>query len=333
MMGKSWTASELMEMVRAFQPACIIAAAADLDFITPLAKSPMTAIQLAARSNTDPRATAVLLDAMTALGLIRKDRDVYVVAPDVAGLLSDRSPTNVLVEVRHQANLLRRWVQLGHVVQSGRPAEPATSVRGKAADCEAFIGTMDHLAAAVAPDIGAKLKTLRFHHLLDIGGASGTWTIAFLQAAPQAKATLFDLPEVIPLARERLTEARLLERVSLVAGDYNLDDLPGGADLAWLSSVAHQNSREQNRVLYKKIHQALPAGGVLVIRDVIMDRSRTNPVIGALFAINMLVGTQGGTSYTLDEFRDDLTLAGFVDIELIHKDTGMSSLVIARRGV
>jgi predicted O-methyltransferase YrrM len=332
-MGKSWTASELMEMVRAFQPACIIAAAADLDFITLLAKSPMTGIQLAARSNTDPRATAVLLDALTALELLRKDRDTYVVGPDVAALLSERSPTNVLVAVRHQANCLRRWVQLARVVQSGRPAERTASVRGQAADCEAFIGAMNQLAAAVAPEIGAKLKMLRFHHLLDIGGASGTWTIAFLRAAPQAKATLFDLPEVIPLARERLTEAGLIDRVSLVAGDFNADDLPTGADLAWLSAVAHQNSREQNRILYTKIHHALQAGSVLVIRDIVMDRSRTSPVSGALFAINMLVGTAGGTSYTLDEFRDDLTLAGFVDIELIYRDTGMSSLIIARRGV
>jgi predicted O-methyltransferase YrrM len=174
---------------------------------------------------------------------------------------------------------------------------------------------------------------LRFHHLLDIGGASGTWTIAFLQAAPQARATLFDLPEVIPLAHRRLTEAKVIDRVTLTAGDFNMDDLPGGADLAWLSSVAHNNSRQQNRILYAKIHKALAPGSVLVIRDVVMDRARTNPVVGALFAVNMLVQTEGGTSYTLDEFRDDLTLAGFVDIEMIHKDTGMSSLIIARRGV
>jgi predicted O-methyltransferase YrrM len=331
-MVKSWTATELMEVVRAFQPACIIAAAADLDLITPLATSPMTAIQLAARSNSDPRATAVLLDALAALNLLKKDRDVYVVAPDVAALLSERSPTNVLAAVRHQANCLRRWVQLARVVQAGRPAESAPSVRGRAADCEAFIGAMDSFALVAAPEIGAKLKMLRFHHLLDIGGASGTWTIAFLQAAPQAKATLFDLPEVIPLARKRLSAANLLDRVSLVAGDYNQDDLPAGADLAWLSAVAHQNSRAQNRILYAKIHEALTAGGVLVIRDIVMDRSRVSPVSGALFAVNMLVGTEGGTSYTLDEFRDDLTLAGFVDVELLHKDPGMSSLIIARRG-
>jgi predicted O-methyltransferase YrrM len=332
-MSRSWTATELMEMVRAFQPACIITAAADLNFFTLLAGGPMTAIQLAARSDSAPRATAVLLDALAALALLKKDRDVYSIPPDVAALLSERAPTNVLATVRHQGNCLRRWVQLAGVVQKGRPAEPTTSIRGPAADCETFIAAMDSLAAAVAAEIGDKLRMLRFHHLLDIGGASGTWTIAFLQAAPQATATLFDLPEVIPLAKGRLADANLLERVTLVAGDYNVDDLPPGADLAWLSAVAHQNSREQNRTLYSKIYRALAPGGVLVIRDIVMERSHVSPVAGALFAINMLVGTAGGCTYTLDEFRDDLTLAGFVDIELIHKDTGMRSLIIARRGM
>jgi predicted O-methyltransferase YrrM len=330
-MTKSWTAAELMETMRAFQPACVIAAAADLDLFTILTKNPMTGIQIAARSNSDPRATTVLLDALVALGLLKKDRDVYSVSSDVGALLNERSHTNILAPLRHQANCLRRWVQLAQVVQSGRPAERIPSIRGREADCEAFIGAMNTFAAEVAPQIAAKLETLRFHHLLDIGGASGTWTMAFLQAAPQASATLFDLPEVIPLAKARLTEAGLLDRVTLVAGDYNLDDLPGGADLAWLSAVSHQNSRQQNRMLYGKIHKALGNSGVLVLRDIVMDRSRTLPRNGALFAVNMLVATEGGSTYTLDEYRDDLTRTGFADIELIHKDEGMSSLIIARK--
>ena len=88
-----------------------------------------------------------------------------------------------------------------------------------------------------------RLSPLRFQRLLDIGGASGTWTIAFLRAVPEATAVLFDLPQVMPLARERLTRAGLADRVSLVAGDFYTDDLPGGADFAWLSAIAHQNSR------------------------------------------------------------------------------------------
>jgi hypothetical protein len=330
-MAESWTAAQLMEAVRAFQPACVIVAAADLDVFTALDGRPMTALMLAARIGGDPRATTILLDALVALELLEKDRDVYAVSRAVADLLSERSPVNILPGVRHQANCLRRWAQLAQVVRDGQPAARTPSIRGQAADCESFIGAMNTFNIAAAPGIVARLGPLKFQRLLDIGGASGTWTIAFLLAVPEATAVLFDLPDVIPLAEKRLTQAHLIDRVTPVPGDYNFDDLPGGADLAWLSAVAHQNSREQNRMLFAKIHTALAADGALVIRDVVMDVSRTRPRAGALFAVNMLVGTEGGNSYTFSEYRDDLTAAGFTGIELLCQDEGMSSLICAKK--
>ncbi|MEN6426385.1 MAG: methyltransferase, partial [Phycisphaerales bacterium] len=237
----------------------------------------------------------------------------------------------ILPGVRHQANCLRRWAQLARVVRTGRPAERAPSIRGEAADCESFIGAMNNFSETVAPQVVAKLMPLRFERMLDIGGASGTWTIAFLLAVPDATAVLFDLPQVTPLARERFARAGLADRVTLVAGDYNTDPMPGGADFAWLSAIAHQNSREENRALYAKIHAALAPHGVLVIRDVVMDAGRTWPPAGAMFAVNMLVGTEGGGTFTFDEFREDLASAGFAQIELIHRDEGMNSLVKAAK--
>ena len=330
-MSRKWNADGLLEMVRGFQAACVVTAAADLDLFTALGDAPTTAATLAGRIQADPHATEVLLDALAALGLLTKRGDHYEVPADVAELLTEGSPTNVLPGVRHQANCLRRWAQLARVVQTGRPAERTPSIRGEGADCESFIGAMNNFTEAVAPQIVGRLMPLRFQRLLDIGGASGTWTIAFLRAVPEATAVLFDLPEVVPLARERLTRAGLVDRVTLVAGDYNVDPMPGGADFAWLSAIVHQNSREQNRALYAKIHAALTPLGTLVIRDIVMDASRTRPPAGALFAVNMLVGTEGGGTFTLDEFREDLEFAGFSDIELLYRDEGMNSLIRARK--
>jgi len=331
-MGKSWTATGLLGAIRGFQAACIITAAADLDVFTALGDQPASAATLAERIHGDPRATTILLDSLVAIELLDKHEDLYRVPPGVTELLNADSPVNVLSAVRHQGTCLRRWVQLAEVVRSGRPAERTPSIRGADADCEAFIGAMNDFTASVAPEIVGELESVPFQRLLDIGGASGTWTIAFLRAFPEATAVLFDLPEVIPLARDRLTAAGLIDRVTLVAGDYNTDVLPAGADFAWLSAVAHQNSRQQNRMLYARIQAALVAGGTLVIRDLVMDASRTEPPSGALFAVNMLVATEGGNSYTFDEFREDLAGAGFAQIELIHEDTWMNSLVRATKG-
>jgi hypothetical protein len=99
----------------------------------------------------------------------------------------------------------------------------------------------------------------------------------------------------------------------------------------WLSAIIHQNSRDQNRALYRRIAQAVQPGGRLLIRDVVLEQSRTAPLAGALFAVNMLVATQGGNAYTLSEIRDDLASEGFVDVELIRRDEGMHCVVRARR--
>jgi hypothetical protein len=287
---------------------------------------------LAKRIKADPRATAVLLDALAALELLVKKGDAYVVPADVAELLTGDAPANVLAGVRHQGNCLRRWDQLARVVQTGQPARREPSVRGEAGDCESFIGAMNSFSGPMVLRIVERLAPLRFQRLLDIGGASGTWTIAFLRAVPEATAVLFDLPQVIPLARQRLARAGLADRVSLVAGNFETDELPGGADFAWLSAIAHQNSRAQNRVLYRKICLALVAGGTLAIRDTVMDASRTQPPAGALFAVNMLVGTEGGGTFTFDEFQEDLTAAGFAEVQLVHQGDAMDSLVRARKG-
>jgi hypothetical protein len=330
-MAKPWTTTGLNETIRAFQPACIIAAAADLDVFTALSRQSMMAATLAAAIGADPRATTILLDSLVALELLDKRQDVYSVPPDVTERLSADSPINVLAAVRHQGNCLRRWAQLAQVVRDGTPAERVPSIRGAVADCEAFIGAMNSFTAGVAPDIVGKLASRQFQRLLDVGGASGTWTIAFLRAAPDATAVLFDRPDVIPMARTRLKSAGLLDRVTLVPGDYDVDVLPAGADFAWLSAVTHQNSRAQNQALFARIHAALTAGGTLVIRDIVMDPSRTGPPAGALFAVNMLVATEGGNSYTFNESREDLTAAGFADIELLHEDEWMNSLISARK--
>jgi precorrin-6B methylase 2 len=272
-----------------------------------------------------------LLDALVAMELLEKTDDAYRAPPVAAEAMVEGAPNSILSGLRHLSNCLRRWSELARVVRTNRPAERKPSIRGEAADTEAFIGAMDNFTASIAPAVVEKLSPLSFSRLLDVGGASGTWTIAFLRTVPVATAVLFDLADVVPLARHRLARAGLADRVTLVAGDYNSDELPGGADFAWLSAIAHQNSRAQNGALYAKIHAALAAGGVLIVRDVVLDASRTAPRAGALFAVNMLVNTEGGNSYTFSEFREDLESAGFAEVELLVKDDAMNSLIRARK--
>lgn len=330
-MAKQWTAEEILGMGWSFQSACILTAAAELDLFSALDGRPTDAESLAGELGCDIRATTVLLDALVSLDLLSKRDAEYSLDAGLAELLSESSPKNVLAMLRHLGVCLRRWAQLGRVVRSGEPAQRVAGILDQAGEREAFIAAMNDFSAGVAAEVVARLQPLEFSHLLDVGGASGTWTIEFLKTTAEARGTIFDLPAVIPMAKERMTRAGLIDRVDLVVGDFCEDDLPAGADLAWLGAIAHQNSRQQNRDLFGKVHTALSDSGQVVIRDVVMDPSGTTPVRGALFAINMLVATAGGGTYSLDEYTEDLESAGFGDVTLVHRDEFMNSLIRAKK--
>ena len=325
------TSGNVLNIARSFQPACVLAAAVDLDVFNSLHGSPIAAPTLAAKLNIDSRATTILLDALTAMELLIKDKDIYSIPDEFTGLLTETSANNILPMLRHTSNCLRRWAQLSVVLKTGKPVDCGPGIRGQEDKLISFIGAMHNSSGPIANKIVGHLQPLKFNHLLDIGGASGTWTIAFLQAVPEATATLFDIPPVIPMAEKRLKEAGLCDRVTLVAGDFYNDDLPEGADFTWLGAICHQNSRGQNSELFAKVHKALKDNGTLIIRDVVMDSSHISPVVGALFAINMLVSTEAGDTYSFEEYRQDLRKANFNNVELVNQDEFMNSLIRARK--
>jgi precorrin-6B methylase 2 len=329
--GREWNADKVLELARSYQAPAVLAAAADLDLFNVLGAARSTAKAVAQRLRCDRRGLTILLDALAALRLLRKRGDRYALAPGVERCLTAGGAGSVLAMTQHQANCLRRWTQLAQVIKTTHPAELRPSVRGEQGDQEAFIGAMHDVSAPAAAQVIRGIRPRPFEHLLDVGGASGTWTIAILRAHPSARATLFDLPSVIGLARRRLAAAGLLERVQLVGGDFSKDALPRGADLAWVSAIVHQHSRAQNRQLFKNVRRALRPGGRIAIRDILMDATRTRPVAGALFAVNMLVATAGGGTFTFEELREDLAAAGFTQATVARRDAGMNSVVVARK--
>lgn len=330
-MAKTWTRDGILELARSYQAACVLAAAADLDIFRTLRESAVDAATVARGIDADLRGTTVLLDALAALEILEKRGGRYVLPPPVAEALGQTGPGSVLAMAQHQANCLRRWGRIAETVKTGRPLERTPSVRGEAADHDAFILAMNDLASVTADGLIRHIRPLEFRCLLDVGGGSGTWTLAFLRACPASRAILFDVPPTMPLARRRLDEAGLADRVTLVAGDFTVDPLPPGADLAWVSAIAHQNSREENRGLFRKVAAALTPGGRIAIRDLLMEPTRTAPVSGALFAVNMLTATAGGGTFTFEELAEDLAAAGFADATVAHREPSMNSILVARK--
>lgn len=328
---RTWHPQNVLDLAKNYQGAAVLAAAADLELFDAVAGGSCDASTLAVALKCDERGIAALLDALAALGLLEKSGGQFALSPGAQDTLTAGGAHSVLAMAQHQANCMRRWARLAESVKSGHPASSAPSIRGEDRDYESFITAMDDVSAPVADEVIGSIQPLESRHLLDIGGASGTWTGAFLRACAPGKATLFDLPEVIPLARERLGNLGLTERVAFVPGDFYGNELPCGADLGWVSAIIHQNSRQQNRELFAKVFRALDPKGRIAIRDYLMEPDRVRPVGGALFAVNMLVATPKGGTFTFAEITEDLESAGFVEAVIARQDELMNSIVIARK--
>ncbi len=306
---------------------CVLSAA-ELDLFSQLEVKNSSAEELAEILQLDLRCLTRVLDCLAAHDYLQKEQGIYGLT-DKGAVLSSYHEQSVRPMVLHLNHVWAAWSSLTETVRQGKNPS-LTSVTEKSQDsCQAFIGAMHVVAQKLAWDIATEYDTIPFNRLLDIGGASGTYTVAFLHKNQNLKATLFDLPQVIPLAEKRLEKEGLLDRVTCLPGDFARDDLPGGCDLALLSAIIHQNSPEENRDLFGKVYQALEPGGALLVRDHIMEPDRTRPKAGTLFALNMLVNTPAGDTYTFEEAKGLLEEVGFSDIRLIRKGEDMDCLLEA----
>ena len=320
---------EVLRLAQNFMESRILLSGAELNVFTILSHAPLTAKEVSDRTGTDMQALTTLLDALSAIGLLIKHNDAYRCTPSLTPLLAGDQPGSVLHMILHAAHLWQRWSSLTNVVAGKRESEGTSRPSRSAEEMQAFIGAMHVVAEPQARGIIAAVNPGSAKALLDVGGASGTYTIAFLQAVPEMRATLFDMPEVVEMARERLGGAGMLDRVTLVPGDFYRDEFPRGHDLAFVSAIIHQNSLDQNVNLYRKIFRSLNRGGRIVIRDHVMDNNRIYPKDGAIFAVNMLLGTSGGGTYTYGEIKTGLSQAGFAGMRLIRKGEHMDALVEA----
>ena len=320
----------VLDDVRGFLKGRVILTAAELDLFTRLEEERATAEDLAKGLECDRRSLTRLLDCLVALQLLSKQDGIYQ-NTERGALLSSEHPETELPMVLHLSGLWESWGGLTETVKTGtNPKRKPVTERGKDS-LKAFIGAMHVVGRTLSLEIADSYNLAPFERLLDIGGATGTYTIAFLEKNLEMTAVLFDLPDVIPWAEERLGAEGLLERVECVAGDFYKDELPPGCDLVLLSAIIHQNSPEQNLALYRKIHRAILPGGTVLIRDHVMDPARTHPPQGTLFALNMLVNTEGGDTYTFAEIKETLEEAGFGDVRLVRKGEHMDCLVEARK--
>lgn len=309
-----------------FRMARILLTAVELDVFTDIGNARKSAAEVAEEAGTDARATEVLLNALVAMGYLKKKAGRFSNTAVSRRHLVKGSEDYLGGPLGHSNYLWMTWSQLTKVVRSGKPAE----VEAPDYATESFIMAMAAGARETAPVVADVLDFAGVRRLLDLGGGPGTFAIEFAGRNPGLEAVVFDRPDVVPIARRVIAAAGMSERVRTAAGNFLHDDIGSGYDLVFVSSIIHSYGAEQNRLILRKAHDALNPGGQVVVRDFIMEEGKTKPASGAIFAINMLVNTDSGATYSEIEVRQWLEECAFENI--VRKDIGTDgALLIGRR--
>jgi len=314
----------LDQMIRGYMPSRCLLTALELDIFTAVGEG-ANAEQVGTKIRANARAAGMLLNALVALGLLSKSGDDYKNTPESARFFVQGSKDNHRNGLLHTANIWHRWSTLTDAVRSG------TRVPSSRDDTPEwtrnFIVGMQRNAKDRAPLVAKALGTTGVRRILDLGGGSGVYSIAFAKACPDVHCEILDIPEVVPLTAEYVSQAGVSSQVSLRPGDMLQDDFGSGYDIIMLNAICHMFSEEQNRDIFRRAHEALAPNGRLLVQDFILNSEKTGPQHAALFSLNMLVNTDAGASYSESEYTHWMKAAGFTDVCRINLP-GPSSLIV-----
>lgn len=311
--------TELRRLYLGFTSSRVVLTANTLGIFENL-KRASSAMEVSGKLKIDIRATEILLDALTALGLLKKSADRrYRNSPVSNRYLVKGSRLYQGDIVRHASTMWKNFSALDEVVRTGLPARCGW-------DHESFIMGMHNLAKLRA---GALIKSIGLKGVrtaLDLGGGPGTNAIAMAKRG--VRATIFDLPETIKIAR-RVVRSERAARIRFIAGDFHVDDIGSGYDLILISQIFHAYSPEENITLLSKCKAAIKTGGRIAIQEFPINDARTYPPHSALFSVNMLVATEKGRCYSPKEMKRWLAEVGLGNI--VAKDLPETVLIMGTR--
>lgn len=324
----NWNMGKLLEVSGAYWNGCALQAGVRLNFFSYLGSEAQEAREVARLAGTDSRATGMLLDALAAMGLLEKEMGSYSNSAFAKTYLVEGSSAYMGHIILHHSNILDGWAQLDRAVVTGKKVERRSF--GEDNERQSFLMGMFNLASNIAPMIADQFALEGRKKLLDLGGGPGTYAIQFCLANPQLEAVIFDRPTTEPFARSTVEKYGLSDRIDFLGGDFNLDNFGNTLfDVVWMSHILHSNSYEQCEDVIVKAGQKLESGGLLLVHDFILNDEKDGPEFPALFALNMLVGTDNGCSYSRQEVFSMLEGAGFGEIAQHKLQVPNDSSIIA----
>jgi ubiquinone/menaquinone biosynthesis C-methylase UbiE len=332
---KQVTPERLMELSFAYAPPFVISAAVSNGVFDSLQDGARSADEVAKQTGASPRSLRILMNALVGLDLLKKDRQGrFSLTPESAAfLISNKPGTHAGFFGTIAPQLISRWLRLADIVREGRPALAVNQETEGTEFFSQLVETIIPMSYPSAQKLGEHLKLEKAKNevrVLDLAAGSGIWGIALAQQSPGVRVTAVDWAGMIPTTKRITEKFSVRDRFDFRKGDLLDANFGGGYDIATLGHILHSEGEQRSRELLKKTFRALRSGGVIAIAEWLVNDERTEPVHSLMFAVQMLVNTDKGDTFSFSEIKNWLEAAGFKKVRKLEAP-GPSPLVLATK--
>jgi ubiquinone/menaquinone biosynthesis C-methylase UbiE len=324
-----------MQFAWGYVPPLVLEAAIRHRVFDLLDAGPKTISQVHKETGASERGLTAVMNALVGMNFLAKDKQgIFSLTPESSAFLVSTKPGFQGGFIRHcSEQLIPKWLHLNRIVATGQPAA-SVNLEGPGAEFfQQFVNDIFPMSYPAAQTLSRHLNVNGSGapvRVLDLAAGSGVWSIALAQGSEQVRVTAVDWPEVIPITRKTVGKFGLAERYSFIAGDLLQVDFGSGHTVATLGHILHSEGRERSGELLKKTFQALAPGGTIAVAEFLVNADRTGPLNGLFFAVNMLVNTDCGDTYSFEEISSWLKDAGFANPRTLDSP-GPSPLILATK--
>jgi cyclopropane fatty-acyl-phospholipid synthase-like methyltransferase len=307
------TTQRLNDMGLAFMQAGTLLGAIELGLFDALAEEPLTAAQVGSRLGLSEERTEKLITACAALELVERRGGRIANATDVDRFLVRGKPSYFGDYLVHFGKgSFSGWSRVAeHLTSSETSERRYYDLAQDPAEARSLTEAGYTGSQGTARRMARRFDFSPYHHLLDLGGGSGVYSIEACRQNPELRATVFDAPNVCAVTREFVEKAGLADRIDTVGGDFTRDPLPGGADVVLLCGNLHAYDSDTARLVIQKAYDVLPSGGGMILCDYMINAERTGPAVSAFLSVSLCFRGGTGKVHDAGEFRAYLEAAGF----------------------
>jgi ubiquinone/menaquinone biosynthesis C-methylase UbiE len=332
---KQVTPERIMQMAWGYAPPLILEAAIRNKIFDTLDAGPKTIDEVAAATGASTRGVRAIMNALAGFEFLKVNGDgMYELTPESSTFLVTTKPTFFGGMVAHTSGqLIPNWLHLTEVVATGKPATAVNSEEDGSAFFQELVSNIFPMSYGAAQALAAHLAFGESGppvSLLDLGAGSGVWGIAVAQSSPRVTVTAVDWPAVLPIALKTAARFGLQDRYTCVPGDLLSADFGPDHNLITIGHILHSEGVERSKKLLRKCFDALAPGGTIAIQEFLVNPERTGPPMGLIFAVNMLVNTDQGDTWSFEEIASWLKEVGFANPRTLEAP-GPSPLILATK--